>query len=153
LVGFEALLLEPRPSAIRPAGLPFGVRAADQPVGRGTNTEVHPLMQLTSRRRTVTAALLTLGLLAAAPAAAKAACTPHPATGQPFAQYGDFNHYTPAAFAGFGDQPLSLAKGDSLTTVPMCIDATYPSFRLFAQNTGDKKAKLRVDVLYTDAKG
>jgi hypothetical protein len=124
-------------------------------MGEEQNTEVHPLMHLNLRGRTLATALLTLGLLAAVPAAADAACMPQPATGTPFAQYGDTHLYTPASFANGAarDQPLALVNGASVTTAPMCIDATYPTFRLFAQNTGVHTGTLRVDMLYTDANG
>jgi hypothetical protein len=35
----------------------------------------------------------------------------------------------------------------------MCIDGTYPSFRVFARNTGSVKSTLKVEVLYMDRKG
>ena len=35
----------------------------------------------------------------------------------------------------------------------MCIDGTYPSFRIFARNTGSAKSTLKVEVLYMDRKG
>jgi hypothetical protein len=39
------------------------------------------------------------------------------------------------------------------TCAPVCIDETYPHFRLFARNLGSPKTALRIDVLYYDAKG
>jgi len=124
------------------------------------------------------AAVAGLGLLAAAPAAH--ACTPQPATGRPFTPWDDFGNYALVAggdvegdLAGWtlngaqvveGNEPfqvggaadhlsLALAAGDSVTTAPICIDDTYPWFRFFARNTAGRKAKLRVEVLYTDVKG
>ncbi len=117
---------------------------------------------------------------AATAAAAPASCTPQPASGQPFAPWDDFGFYTLVSggdvegdIAGWtldgaqideGNEPfqvgsagdhrsLALAEGDSVTTAPICIDDTYPWFRFFARNTAGHKAKLRVEVLYTDVKG
>jgi len=113
-------------------------------------------------------------------AAAPASCTPQPATGQPFSPWDDFGFYALVSggdvegdLAGWtldgaqvveGNEPfqvggaadhlaLALNEGDSVTTAPICIDDTYPWFRFFARNTAGRKAKLRVDVLYTDVKG
>lgn len=115
-----------------------------------------------------------------ASAAAPAECTPQPASAQPFSAWSDFGLYTlvaggdvegdlagwtldgarvvegnePFQVGGAGDHlALALAEGDSVTTAPICIDATYPWFRFFARNTAGRKAKLRVQVLYTDVKG
>jgi len=116
----------------------------------------------------------------AAPAPAPADCTPPPATGQPFTPWDDLGFYTLVSGGDFegdlagwtldgaqvvdgneqfgagaaGDhRSLALAEGDSVTSAPICIDDTYPWFRFFARNTAGRKAKLRVDVLYTDVKG
>jgi hypothetical protein len=123
-----------------------------------------------------------LGLLAAAPAAqaAPASCTPQPASAQPFSPWDDFGFYAlvsggdmegdfdgwtlngaqaaegnePFQVGGAGDhRALALSAGDSITTAPMCIDQTYPWFRFFARNTSGGKAKLKVEVLYSDTKG
>jgi hypothetical protein len=147
---------------------------------RGTIMEVTTL-----KSKVLAAAVAGLGLLAAAPAAqaataAPAACTPQPATGQPFAAWDDFGLYTLVSGAGFegdlagwtlngaqvveGNEPfqvggeadhraLALNAGDSVTTAPICIDDTYPWFPFFARNTAGRKAKLKVEVLYTDTKG
>ena len=48
---------------------------------------------------------------------------------------------------------LSLPAGSSAVTAPICIDATYPYFRLFAKNAGTGKSVLKIDVLFYDAKG
>jgi hypothetical protein len=48
---------------------------------------------------------------------------------------------------------LAIGPGGSVTTAPICIDDTYPWFRLFARNMAIDGSKLRVEVLYTDAKG
>jgi hypothetical protein len=116
----------------------------------------------------------------AAATAAPASCTPQPATAHPFAPWDDFGFYAlvsggdvegdlagwtldgaqvaegnePFFVGGAGDhRSLALAEGDSVTTAPICIDDTYPWFRFFARNTAGRKAKLRVQVLYTDVKG
>jgi hypothetical protein len=138
------------------------------------------------------AALVGLGLLAAAPAAqashesspstAPASCTPQPAFAHPFASWGDNGVYTlvsggdmesgltgwtatgdvqvvegnePFAVGGASDhRSLAVGPGASIVTAPICIDDTYPWFRLFARNVGDaNKSTLNVDVLYVDAGG
>jgi hypothetical protein len=48
---------------------------------------------------------------------------------------------------------LALPSGSTATSSPMCIDSTYPSFRIFARNTGSPKSTLKVEVLYMDGKG
>jgi hypothetical protein len=48
---------------------------------------------------------------------------------------------------------LTLPGGSTAVTAPMCIDETYPLFRLFARNTGVVKSGLKVDVLFLDASG
>ena len=48
---------------------------------------------------------------------------------------------------------LDLPAGSSAVTAPLCIDETYPHFRLFARNAGLTKASLKIEVLYFDAKG
>lgn len=48
---------------------------------------------------------------------------------------------------------LALPFGSTATSPPMCIDGTYPSFRVFARNTGSAKSTLKVEVLYMDGKG
>lgn len=116
-----------------------------------------------------------------APAPAPASCTPQPAFGQPFASWDDFGLYTLVAGGDFegdlagwtvqgaaavveGNEPfqvgggadrrsLALDAGESVTSAPICIDDRYPWFRLFARNTGSRRSKLRVEVLYTDTKG
>jgi hypothetical protein len=108
-------------------------------------------------------------------------CKPDPALTQPFAPFGDLGLYTPVADQGVeagaagwtlagaagvvaGNEPwhvagatdghaLDLPAGSSATTAPICIDETYPHFRLFALNTGSGKRGLEIDVLYYDANG
>jgi hypothetical protein len=108
-------------------------------------------------------------------------CAPQPTLAQNFAPFGDFNEYTPVANAGFeegaaswtlsggaqvvdGNEPwliggasdshsLDLPFGASATSAPICIDETYPHFRLFVRNVGSRQGALRIDVLYYDARG
>jgi hypothetical protein len=108
-------------------------------------------------------------------------CKPDPTLTQPFAPFGDLGLYTPVAnqgveagaaswtlddgaavvagnepwrVAGAGDShALDLPAGSSAVTAPICIDQTYPHFRLFALNAGSAKRSLEVDVLYYDTKG
>ena len=48
---------------------------------------------------------------------------------------------------------LDLPAGSSAITAPICIDETYPHFRLFARNAGSLKGALKIEVLYFDTKG
>jgi hypothetical protein len=108
-------------------------------------------------------------------------CTPKPALMKAFAPWADGGDYTLAPGGNFetalsgwmlgsgahvvaGNEPfyvgtandhasLALPAGSSAISAPICIDDTYPWFRLFARNTGDPKSTLKVDVLYLDAKG
>ena len=48
---------------------------------------------------------------------------------------------------------LDLPGGSSAITAPICIDETYPHFRLFVRNTGSLKSALKIEVLYYDTKG
>ena len=48
---------------------------------------------------------------------------------------------------------LELPPGSSAITAPICIDETYPYFRLFAKNAGTGKSALKIDVLFYDSKG
>lgn len=108
-------------------------------------------------------------------------CAPQPTLAQSFAPWGDLGLYTPVPNAGVeqgaagwtltgdatvvaGNEPwkiggasdrssLELAEGASATTAPICIDETYPHFRLFARNAGSAKGSLRIEVIYLDTKG
>jgi hypothetical protein len=108
-------------------------------------------------------------------------CAPDPTLTQPFAFFGDLGLYTPVANQGLedgttswtldggaavvdGNEPwqvagpadghaLDLPAGSNVVTAPICIDQTYPHFRLFALNAGSDKRGLEVDVLYYDTKG
>ena len=51
-----------------------------------------------------------------------------------------------------GSSSLELPGGAVATSPPMCIDATYPYFRLFARKLGSGKAGLKVKVLFLDEK-
>ena len=109
------------------------------------------------------------------------ACTPQPTLSSAFAAWSDYGSYTPVQNAGVedgstgwtlsgaaavtrGNEPwkiggashansLSLPAGSSAVTAPICIDETYPYFRLFAKNAGTGKSSLKIDVLFYDAKG
>jgi hypothetical protein len=108
-------------------------------------------------------------------------CKPDPTLTQPFAPFDDLGLYTPVANQGFeagttdwtltggatvvdGNEPwhiggsddghaLDLPAGATAVTTPVCIDQTYPHFRLFARNAGSAKGSLEIDVLYFDTKG
>jgi hypothetical protein len=130
-----------------------------------------------------TAAVLLLAAPAAhaAKAAATEHCVPTPTLVQPFAAWGDVADYTLTPGGDFegagsdwaldelasiisGNEPfhvgsaddsssLSLSAGSAALSTPICIDETYPTFRLFARNTGNLASKLRVDVVYSDTGG
>src|SRR4051812_10278451 len=106
-------------------------------------------------------------------------CTPGGELAQRFTGFGDNALYTPVDNPGLesgaagwtltggasvvpGNEPwhlggtrdraaLSLPAGSSAVTAPLCIDATYPYFRLFA--SGAVRQTLKVDVLAYDTKG
>jgi hypothetical protein len=108
-------------------------------------------------------------------------CKPDPTLTQPFAPFSDLGLYTPVANQGLeasstswtlsgratvvaGNEPwkvggsadshsLDLPAGSTAVTAPICIDQTYPYFRLFALNAGSAKRSLEIDVLYYDTKG
>jgi hypothetical protein len=108
-------------------------------------------------------------------------CKPEPTLSQPFAPFNDLGLYTPVANQGLeagaaswtlsggaavvgGNEPwrvagaadshaLDLPSGSTAVTAPICIDQTYPYFRLFALNAGSEKRSLEIDVLYYDTKG
>jgi hypothetical protein len=108
-------------------------------------------------------------------------CTAQPAAAHPFAVFGDNGTYTllnggnmegplpgwtlsPGVAAVEGNEgyfvgsardhrSLALPGGATVTTAPVCIDQTYPWFRLFARNTSAKSATLKIEIVYTDTKG
>jgi hypothetical protein len=107
-------------------------------------------------------------------------CTPSPTLSQAFSSWADFAAYTPLDGGNFesaargwtlsggasvqaGNEPfyiggrgassLSLPAGSSAVSAPICIDQTYPFYRLFARNGGDPSSTLRMEVLFLDAKG
>jgi hypothetical protein len=59
----------------------------------------------------------------------------------------------PFAIGTTGQASLRLPAGSSAQTAPMCIDSSYPHFRLFARNTARAKGTLKAEVLYLTAKG
>jgi hypothetical protein len=108
-------------------------------------------------------------------------CIPKPALKQAFLPWADAGQYTlspggdlESTLGGWvlsggarvvaGNEPfyvgrtadkasLSLPAGSSVVTAPICIDDTYPWFRLFARNTSNRMASLKVEVLYLDTSG
>jgi hypothetical protein len=108
-------------------------------------------------------------------------CAPQPTLTQAFSAWADLNLYTPVPNAGLengstgwtltggaavvaGNEPfkigsrsdansLDLPSESSAITAPLCIDETYPHFRLFARNTGAATGLLKVEVLYLDSNG
>lgn len=47
---------------------------------------------------------------------------------------------------------VALPFGASVTSPPVCVDETTPSFRFMARNVGDKGGKLRVTITYENTK-
>jgi hypothetical protein len=108
-------------------------------------------------------------------------CTPQAQLTRAFSPWGDSGQYTPVTNPGLeagntgwtlaggatvtaGNEPwtiggsadahsLDLPAGAAAVTAPICIDATYPYFRLFAKNTGAAKGTLKIDILFYDATG
>jgi hypothetical protein len=124
--------------------------------------------------------LALAGTAHAAPASNPYDCRPEAVVSQSFANWNDFALYTPAPDAGIesgaagwtltggakvvGDQEpwriggaadskaLELGLNSVAVTAPMCVDATFPHFRLFANRLG-VKGDLKIDVLFYDPKG
>jgi hypothetical protein len=48
---------------------------------------------------------------------------------------------------------LALGPGATAETAPMCVDSSFPAFRLFAKGDARKKATLAVQVILLDARG
>ena len=108
-------------------------------------------------------------------------CAPQATLAQSFSTWSDYNLYTPVSNAGVengasgwtltgaasvvsGNEPwniggashrysLDLPGGSSAITAPICIDETYPHFRLFVRNAGSLASALKIEVLYFDSKG
>jgi hypothetical protein len=108
-------------------------------------------------------------------------CVPQPALTQAFLPWGDAGQYTlspggnlESPLTGWtltggarvvaGNEPfyvgrttdrssLSLPAGSSVLTAPICIDDTYPWFRVFVRNNSGQAASLKVDILYRDTTG
>ena len=108
-------------------------------------------------------------------------CAPNPTLAPSFAAFNDDGLYTPVPNAGVedgatswtltggasvvpGNEPwsiggpshrnaLALPDGSSATTAPLCVDETYPHFRLFVRNAGSPKSALKIEVVYFDKKG
>jgi hypothetical protein len=108
-------------------------------------------------------------------------CTPQATLTQSFSAWSDYGQYTPVLNAGLedgsagwtlsggaavvaGNEPwkiggasntnaLDLPAGSAAVTAPICIDATYPYFRLFARNASTGKTAMKIEVLAYDTKG
>jgi hypothetical protein len=50
-------------------------------------------------------------------------------------------------------QSLALPAGSSATTPSTCFTTTSPTFRFVARTSGDRHARLKVEVLFTNRKG
>ena len=48
---------------------------------------------------------------------------------------------------------LSLSRGSSATTAPICVGIEHPTLRFFARNRGSALSMLLVEVLWEDASG
>jgi len=121
--------------------------------------------------------LLCAGSAQAAGASNPLKCAPEPVLSQPFAPFGDLATYTPlgggdmeSGAAGWtldggaevvdgnapyssGGSSLSLPDGSSAISAPLCIDPTFPFYRLFARNEGGSKSALKMEVLFLDSRG
>jgi hypothetical protein len=130
---------------------------------------------------TAVSLLVTASAAEAAKVANTESCVPQPTLVQPFAAWGDVADYTLTPGGNFENaasdwalgelasivggnesfhvgaaadsSSLSLSEGSSAVSTPICIDESYPTFRLFARNTGNLDSKLNVDVLYSTTKG
>ncbi len=107
-------------------------------------------------------------------------CNPSPTLSQAFAPFGDNALYTPLPGGSFeadlsgwtltggatvvpgnepynvggaGERSLSLPAGSRAVSAPICIDETYPFYRLFARNSGSRYSLLKMEVLFLDEKG
>jgi hypothetical protein len=107
-------------------------------------------------------------------------CAPSPTLSQAFSPWSDFAAYTPLSGGNFetaaagwtlsggativaGNEPfnlggrgtrsLSLPAGASAVSAPICIDPTYPFYRLLARNSGELASALRMEVLFLDEHG
>ena len=59
----------------------------------------------------------------------------------------------PFAIGTGGRASLRLPAGSSATSAPMCVDSSYPHFRVFARNLGKARTQLKAEVLFLNAKG
>jgi hypothetical protein len=116
----------------------------------------------------------------ATPAAGDTAGCSNPATSSVFAQFRDRRSYFLAPDGGFeggaagwtldgasvvdGNEmfnlggttdahSLGLPAGSSATSPAICLERGHPLFRFVARTSGDKKSRLRVEVLYTNGHG
>lgn len=134
-------------------------------------------------RTAALAVACTLGVGAAAASGAQAgllsilpgSCSNQPES-QPFAGWGDFNHYTPVPGGSFeagsavwtltggaaavsgnesfdvagttDSRSLALPAGSSATSPAMCTSIYHPTLRLFIRNSGATSSHLKVEALY-----
>jgi len=111
--------------------------------------------------------------------AAQAACPVSP-TLQPFAQFGDDAPYEllsqgsfetgsdewqlDDAYVATGNESYSVGSADDESSLrlsargvalspSLCVDASYPTWRLFATKVDGSRGQVKVDMLYTDASG
>ena len=127
------------------------------------------------------AATITDAKLVRVAAANALGCTADNALSKPLTRFGDFADYALAPGGNFesgaagwlltgdakvvaGNEPayvgaatdrssLALPFGSTATSPTMCIDGTYPLFKVFARNTGAPNSTLKVEVLYQDGRG
>ena len=127
------------------------------------------------------AATITDAKLVRVAAANALGCTADNALSKPLTRFGDFADYALAPGGNFesgaagwlltgdakvvaGNEPayvgaaadrssLALPFGSTATSPTMCIDGTYPHFKVFARNTGAPNSTLKVEVLYQDGRG
>jgi hypothetical protein len=117
--------------------------------------------------------------VASAGTAASTGCTPDANVFSPFAAWKDANNYViapggtfegasgwsgagavvvadqePWRIAGTSDgQALRIPDGAYATSAAACLDPSYPTFRMFARNTGALGGKLHVEAAYRDTTG
>src|SRR4051794_656632 len=136
---------------------------------------IHPKLKKGGRVVVAAAALACF----VGPGVAQAACPTAPLS-QPFAKFGDTAYYTLSPGGGFESGMAawtvsggSIASGNetyfvrsstdmramtvnalgSVTSPAICVDATYPSLRIFAKKLSGLKGTLKVELLYADDSG
>jgi hypothetical protein len=139
-------------------------------------------MKTLTQQRTVRAChvLAVLALALALPTSAAASGCPTQPTAQRFLRWGDPGWYAPLPDSGFesatgwtlaggatvvdGNEPffigspadahaLSLSRGASAASAPVCLQLGSPTLRFVLRNQGDATARLKVTAVVTDALG